>query len=68
MSYYWFNREKLLKDAWNKHHKKGGKERVAKYYAANQEVLREDARNKYRSLSEKEKDKKKRNIKEKDIT
>ena len=58
MSYYWFNREKLLKNAWEKYHNKGGKQKVAKYYAANQEVLREDARNKYRNLSEKENDKK----------
>ena len=55
MSYYWFNREKLLKNAWNKYHNKGGKQKAAKYYAANQEVLREDARNKYRKLSEKKK-------------
>ena len=26
MSYYWFYREKLLKDAWNKYHNKGVKE------------------------------------------
>ena len=32
MSYYWFNREKLLKDAWNKYHNKGGKGKAAKYY------------------------------------
>ena len=34
MSYYWFNREKLLKDAWNKYHNKGDKEKAAKYYGA----------------------------------
>ena len=44
MSYYWFNREKLLKNVWNKYHSKGGKQKAAKYYAANQEVLREDER------------------------
>ena len=53
MSYYWFNREKILKDAWNKHHNKGVKEKAAKYYAAKKQILREDARNRYRSLSEK---------------
>ena len=58
MSYYWFNREKLLKNAWDKYHKKGGKQKAVKYYAANQEVLREDARNKYKNLLEKEKNKK----------
>ena len=50
MSYYWFNKEKLLKNAWNKYHNKGGKQKAAKYYPANQEVLREDTRNKYRNL------------------
>ena len=44
-----------MKNAWNKYHNKGGKQKAAKYYAANQEVLREDARNKYRKLSEKKK-------------
>ena len=44
MSYHCFNREKLLKNAWDKYHNKGGKQRTAKYYAANQEVLREDGR------------------------
>ena len=42
MSYYWFNRENLLKNAWDKYHNKEGKQKAAKYYAANQEVLRED--------------------------
>ena len=51
MKYYSFNRENILKNAWNKYHNKGGKEKAAKYYAANQKVLREDARNKYRNLS-----------------
>ena len=49
MRYYSFNRENILKNAWNKYQYKGGK--AAKYYAANQKVLREDARNKYRNLS-----------------
>ena len=60
MSYHWLNREKLLKNAWDKCHHKGGKEKVAKYYAANQEALREDARNNYKNLSEKEKNKKRK--------
>ena len=59
MSYYWFNYSKILKDAWDKYHNKGRK-KAAKYYAANKEVLREDARNKYKSLTEKEKDKKRK--------
>ena len=60
MSHYWFNREKLLKDVWNKYHNKAGKEKATKYYAANQEILREDARNKNRNLSEKGKNKKRK--------
>ena len=60
MSYYWLNREKLLKNAWDKYHNKGGKQKDAKYYAANQNVLREDARNKHRNLSEKKKNKKRK--------
>ena len=60
MSYYWFNKETLLKKAWNKYHNTERKQKAAKYYAANQEVLREDARNKYRNLSKKEKNKKRK--------
>ena len=55
MSYYWFNREKKLKNAWDQYHNNGGKQKAAKYYAANQEVVREDARNEYRGLSKKRK-------------
>ena len=32
MSYYWFNRGK---NAWNKYHNKGGKQKAAKYYKKN---------------------------------
>ena len=64
MSYYWFNREKLLKKAWNKYCNKG-EQRAAKYYAVNQEVLRKDARNKNRNLSEKEKNIKRKYQREK---
>ena len=53
MSYYWFNRRKLLEYGWDKCHNKGRKQKAAKYYAANKEILREDARNRYRNLSEK---------------
>ena len=70
MNYYWFNREKLFKNAWDEYHNKGGKQKPAKYYAANQEVLREvisNYRNKYRNLSEMEKNKRE-NIKGKEIT
>ena len=58
MSYYWFNREKILKNTGDKYHNKGGEKKAAKYYIANKTFLREDARNKYRNLSEKEKERK----------
>ena len=41
MSYYWFNREKILKNAWDKYLNKGGKQKAAKYYADNQKASRE---------------------------
>ena len=56
MSYYWFNREKLLKKANTKYHNKGGKEKDAKYYVDNKEVMKEKARIKYKQLTEEEKE------------
>ena len=67
MSCYWFNRGKILKNAWDKYHNKGGKQKAAKYYIANREVLGEAARNKYRNLPKNQKDIK-GNTKEKDTT
>ena len=32
MSYYWFNRETLLENIWDKYHNKGGKQKGAEYY------------------------------------
>ena len=55
MSYYWFNREKILKNVWDKYHKKEGEERAAKYYVENREILKDDARNGYRSLTKTQK-------------
>ena len=60
MSYCWFDREKILKNEWDKYHNKGGKQNAAKYYAANQKVLREDARSKYRNVLENENNKKRK--------
>ena len=60
MRYYWFSREKLLKNASDKYRNKGRKQKAAKYYAANQKVLRENARNMYKNLSEKENNKKRK--------
>ena len=56
MSFYRFNREKLLKNEWDKYYNKERKQKTTKYYAANQEVLRKNAIN----LSEKEKNKKRK--------
>ena len=58
MSYYWFNKEELLKKTNEKYHNKGGKEKTAKYYKDNKEDKKEQekARNKYKNLAEKEKE------------
>ena len=53
MSYYWFNREKLLKNAWNKYHNEGGKQKAAECYKKNADVIKFEAKNKYKSMSEK---------------
>ena len=65
MSYYWFNREKLLKNAWNKYHNKRGKQKAAEYYKKNADVIKFEARNKYKNMSEKEKNKKRKYQKDK---
>ena len=48
MSYYWFNGEKLLKNAWNKYHNEGGKQKAAKYYKKNADMIKFEAKNKYK--------------------
>ena len=58
MSYYWFNREKLWKNAWDKYHNKGGKQKASEYCRKNANLIRLETRNKYKNLSEKEKNKK----------
>ena len=57
MSYYWFNREKLLKNGWNRYHNKGGKQKAAEYYKKNADTIKFEARNKYKNMSKKEKNK-----------
>ena len=47
MSYYWVNREKLLKNAWYKYHNKGAKQKAAEYYKRNADLIRLEAKNKY---------------------
>ena len=43
MSYYWFNREELLRKSKTKYNKKGGKEKYVKYYEDNKEAIKEKA-------------------------
>ena len=52
MSYYWFNRQKILKKAKEKY----SKERAAEYYAQNKEAIKEKPREHYKNLSQAEKD------------
>ena len=56
MSYYWFNKQELLKKAKEKYHNNDSKENAPKYYLDNKDVLKEKARNVYRNLSEEEKE------------
>ena len=63
MSYYWFNRQELLKKAKEKYDN-GGKEKAAKYYQDNKDVIKEKERNKYSNLSEEEKEVKRQYSKE----
>ena len=60
MSYYWVNREKLLKNAWYKYHNKGAKQKAAEYYKRNADLIRLEAKNKYRNLAEKYKNTKRK--------
>ena len=55
MSYYWFNRQELLKKAKEKYDDKGGKEKPAKSYEDNKGAIKEKTRNKYKNLTEEEK-------------
>ena len=51
MSYYWFNRQKILQKAKERY----SKENAAEYYKQNKEVIKEKSRNSYKNLSEEEK-------------
>ena len=55
MSYYWFNKQDLLKKAKEKYHNNGGNEKAAKYYLDNKDVLKKKAKNVYRNSSDEEK-------------
>ena len=62
MSYYCFNRTKILQKAKERY----SKEKAAKYYAQNKEAIKEKSRECYKDLSEEEKTKL-NSTKEKDI-
>ena len=53
MSYYWFNRQEILRKAKEKY----SKEKAAEYYPQNKEAIKEKSRQCYKNLSQEEKDK-----------
>ena len=53
MSYYWFNRQKILQKAKEKY----SKNKAAEYYAQTKEAIKEKSRQRYKNLSQEEKDK-----------
>ena len=53
MSYYWFNRQEILRKAKERY----SKEKTAEYYAQNKEAITEKSREHYKNLSQEEKDK-----------
>ena len=63
MNYYWFNRQEILQKAKEKY----SKEKAAEYYAQNKEAIKEKSRECYENLSQEEKDRIKKSIKEKGI-
>ena len=52
MSYYWFNRKKILQKAKERYFK----EKAAQYYLQNKEVIKEKSKNLYKDLSNEEED------------
>ena len=53
MSYYWFNRQEILRKAKERY----SKEKAAEYCKQNKEVIKEKSRNRYKNQPEEEKDK-----------
>ena len=49
-----------MKNAWDKYHNKGGKQKAAQYYRKNADLISFETTNKYTSLTEKVKDKKRK--------
>ena len=56
MTYYWFNKQELLKKAKERYDNNGVNEKAAKYYRGNKDVLKEKVRNKHKNLIEEEKE------------
>ena len=56
MSYYWFNREELLKKTKETYGNKEVKEKASKYYEENKEAIKERVKNKYKNLTGEEKE------------
>ena len=59
MSYYQFNRQKILQKT-KKNYSKG---KAAKYYIANKEASKKKTKNRYKNMTDKKKNKHKKNIK-----
>ena len=55
MSYYFFNRQKLLQKAKTKYHSCGGKEKAANHHLENKDVIKEKANTEYKNFSEEKK-------------
>ena len=53
MSYYWFNRRKILQKAKERY----SIEKAAEYYLQNKKAIKEKSKNQYKNLSEEEKGK-----------
>ena len=53
MSYYWCNRQEILREAKERY----SKEKAAEYYLQNKEALKERSRNRYKNMSIEEKTK-----------
>ena len=49
-----------MKNAWNKYHNKGGRQKAAECYKENADVIKFESKNKYKNMSKKEKKKKRK--------
>ena len=63
MSYYWFNRQEILRKAKERY----SKEKATEYYKQNKEVIKGKSRNRYKNLSKVEKKTKLKSIKRRGI-